>query len=242
MQQLAAAVRKELLARIYHLHEEWTAGMKLACKHGCSTCCTQSVTMTSLEGQGIIEYLRAQNRLPELAKILAQRKATRFTALTTNAFAESCLLGMEPAGTVHEEWDYTPCPFLAEHSCSIYPVRPFGCRAFVSTVNCAATGSAEASQLVITVNTVYTQIIEHLAQGQHWGKMLDILACYLQDGPHHNKNDAEGPLRRAKPLPGLIVCREEEKPVRAILERFMEGEVFGQPIRAILGIEAALQR
>jgi len=198
--------------------------------------------MTSLEGEVILGYLRDQNRLPELARILAARKPSRFNALTTNAFAEFCLHGREPEGTVHEEWDFTPCPFLHEHSCSIYPVRPFGCRAFVSYVNCAVTGSAEVAPLVLTVNTVYTQLIEHLAQGQYWGKMLDILAGYQQDEGNDKKNDGNRSLRRARPLPGLIVCEEEKNAVQAILERFMAGEVFGEPIRSILGIEEALQR
>jgi len=240
MNHLPYALQQELLERIYQLHGEWTGNMKLACGKGCASCCTQSVTITGMEGRQIGDYLRDHNRLPELAGMLDNRKPAGRLSITTNAFAGYCLRGLEPEEPVHQEWDFTPCPFLQENCCTIYPVRPFGCRAFVSTVNCAETGSAEIAPLVLTVNTVYTQLIEHLAQGQFWGKMLDILACYQPGRVEENHEAAEASLRRAMAIPGLIVCEEEEKPVHAILDRFMAGSVSGRPIRLLLGLEATL--
>lgn len=201
--------------------------------------------MTAIEGQQIIAYLRQQNRLAELDAILATRTPQSGPPpLTTNGFAEYCLQGIEPAESVHEEWDFTPCPFLRENICTIYPARPFGCRAFVSTVNCAETGSAEIAPLIITINTVFNQIIEHLDQGNVWGKMLEILA--FQQNPSQpeqeasgvsDKKAAEAALWRAKATPGLLVCEEEEKPVGAILSTFFSGTIGDKQVGRLLGLE-----
>jgi len=215
--------------------------MPLACKKGCATCCTQSVTMTGLEGLLIIAYLKRNERFDELEIILAERtKSSTSLPLTTNEFAEYCLKGIEPEEPVHEEWDFTPCPFLQNDCCSIYPVRPFACRAFVSTTNCGETGSAEVTPLTMTINTAFTQLVEHLADGSKWGKMLDILGCYTANKDAKNTEAGNRPLRDAKPLPGLIVCEDEQKPVQAILGRFLAISLNGVPIRTLLKLEGVI--
>lgn len=242
MTTLSPDTKNELLATLYALHEEWLAPMRLACKKGCSTCCTQSVTITGLEGRKIIEYLDQHKRLPELSGILKKRQPPQQTTppITTNAFAEYCLKGIEPEEPVHEEWDFTPCPFLHDNCCTIYPARPFGCRAFISTANCSETGSAEIEPLAITINTVFTQLVEHLAYGDKWGKMLDILDCYH---PHEQPRTAEPPesrLRDAKRLPGLVACEEEKKTITALLGGIMAKSINNEPTKTILGLTGIL--
>lgn len=241
MKNLPQDIKEELLNKLYALHAEWLANMPLACGKGCSACCTQSVTMTSLEGQQIATYLQQEDRLAELDDILAERTIeSPPPPLTTNEFAEYCLKGIEPEEPVHEEWDFTPCPFLDNNCCTIYPARPFGCRAFVSTVNCAQTGSAEIAPLTLTINTTFTQVVEHLGQGGKWGKMLDILTCYRTNRGGAEKVAPAPPLRDAKPMPGLIVCEEEQKPVTATLGRFMAKSVRGQQIRSLIKLEGII--
>ena len=226
------------------LHEEWLSNYQLACRKGCSSCCTQSVTITTLEGEKIIEYLGQQKRLPELDLIIKNRQIHHTTPppLTTNEFAEYCLNGIEPQEPINEEWDFTPCPFLNIGICTIYPARPFGCRAFVSTINCDDSGSAEIAPLVLTINTIFTQIIEHLDQNNLWGKTLDILAVNKAAYPlniaknrdGNSQNAPEPRLRRAKPMPGLLVSKNEIKPVETILKRFFSAEISQKPSKTCL--------
>ncbi|MDH3359690.1 MAG: YkgJ family cysteine cluster protein [Desulfobulbaceae bacterium] len=241
MKDIPQELKIELLSKLYVLQAEWLTTMPLACGKGCAACCTQSVTMTGLEGEQITNYLQQEGRLAELDIILAERSQKSIPApLTTNEFAEYCLKGIEPKEPIHEEWDFTPCPFLHENCCTIYPARPFGCRAFVSTVNCSQTGSAEIAPLALTINTTFTQVVEHLGQGGKWGKMLDILTCYRTAKGGAKEAATEAPLRDAKPIPGLIVCEEEQKPVVAILGRFMAKSVKGEQIRSLLKLEGII--
>lgn len=242
---LPETLKNALLGHLYALHEEWLAPRALACGKGCSACCTQSVTMTRMEGKRIIDYLRQHNRIADVTEVLAARPAAKTRPpLTTNEFAEYCLRGIEPEEPVHEQWDFSPCPFLHKGLCTIYEARPFGCRAFVSTVNCGETGSAEMTPLLITVNTVFNQLIEHIDHGSAWGKMLDVLAAIQisqisPDGSPSGNNEKAGfaPLRDAKPIPGLLVSKKEKKPVEAILDTFFSRVINGEKIGSLLGYE-----
>lgn len=246
---LPLEIKKTLLEQLYALHAKWLAPMGLACGKGCAACCTQSVTMTSIEGELIVDFLRQQNRLDSLDEVLAAHRCRKTSQppLTTNAFAEYCLRGVEPEEPVHEDWDFTPCPFLHDEVCTIYTARPFGCRAFVSTVDCSKTGSAEIAPMVLTVNTVFTQIIEHIDQGNYWGKMLDILACSPipsvspQTNTTRNPENAAGSrLRRAKRLPGLLVSEIDKKPVQSILDAFFSRTIDGKKIETLLNVKPGL--
>jgi len=162
------AIDTEMLETLYKAYDSWTGQYQFACRQGCAACCTQSVTMTSLEGERIIEYLRENGQFDNLAPMLAASRPTTRPVQTTNQFAADCLAREEPFEE-EGEWDFTPCIFLDRDLCSIYPVRPFGCRSFSSTVSCDAHGCAEVAPVLITVNTVVLQIIEHLnSRGGFW--------------------------------------------------------------------------
>jgi hypothetical protein len=68
-----------------------------------------------------------------------------------------------------------PCPLLKKDQCPLYGVRPFGCRSMVSRRNCHETGFAEMDAFVITLNTVFLQVIEHLDWQGCSGNLTDIL-------------------------------------------------------------------
>jgi len=126
----------EILEAIYTLHETLMAEMDLACLPGCDLCCTRNVSVTSLEAYLIVEHLKKADR-PDLDEGLTVAKTLpRFQPLvTTNGLAHLCRLGKEPPEeTVNPNW--RPCPFLVDHRCSIYVVRPFACRCMVSKSVC----------------------------------------------------------------------------------------------------------
>ena len=231
--------KEKLLTHLYTHHDQWLATMDLACGKGCAACCTQSVTMTTLEGARIIAYLEHGGRGSELRNWWGATGKATGTVLpaTTNAFARHCLAGETPADPVELEWDFTPCPFLADNLCSIYQVRPFGCRAMVSTTDCAISGYAEMAPWVLTTNTVFVQLIEHLDAGGFWGRMADILAYLSYEGNNAAQREAlERALRPTEPIPGLLIPPDEEKAVQGILGRYLTDTVDGAAIGELMGL------
>lgn len=90
----------------------------VACRSGCDHCCYQSVGVTAPEALAIVVHL--QETLP-LAELDALRAALR-------AFAER-IRGLTSEERVSPD---LPCPFLRDHACSIYEVRPLVCRGVTS--------------------------------------------------------------------------------------------------------------
>jgi Fe-S-cluster containining protein len=84
--------------------EEKKRGQKIACGKGCFHCCLNpTVPITAIELAGISWFACEQLTGDTREKVKSQLLA-------------------------HEET--AACPFLVEHVCSIYPVRPIACRAF----------------------------------------------------------------------------------------------------------------
>jgi len=242
------ADHQALLERIYLHHDRWLATLRLACGPGCASCCTQSVTMTSLEGARLLDFLRRAGRENELAALPWTEGAAGKVPLTTNGFAAACLRGEEPEeAEAAAQWDFTPCPFLRGQRCSVYPARPFACRAFVSQQNCAATGSAQVAPQTVTVNTVFLQLVEHLGQGGQWGKMAAVLAWLRRESQGTAELGAENmtdtpkmelgaSLRVAEPLPGLLIPPGEEMAVNAILGPLLRDTIQGRSVAELLGL------
>ena len=176
--------------------------------------------MTSLEGDSIIEFFRKKGQEKELQKLLAATEAaTNDRPITTNQFARICLEQKEFTEEEQGAWNFEPCIFLEENVCTIYEVRPFGCRSFGSQVKCAAGRAAQVTPLFVTVNTVLMQIIEHLdSNGGHWGYMVDILK--YQTGQSAGQGVVE-----AQSLPGFLVEPAEEKAVSRFLARLYAAPV-----------------
>ncbi len=91
-----------------------TVGQNVACKKGCDACCNRLVGAT----------------VPELLTVL-EHVQTAFTP----AQIDSILLAMDKLDEANAEfwdtrsgWPNGACPFLVDHSCSIYEVRPLTCR------------------------------------------------------------------------------------------------------------------
>lgn len=195
--------RRECLLRIYGLYDRWTGEFAFACRKGCATCCTRSVTMTTLEGELLTEYLAAHPELPLIPSGMPAGIPAPPT--TTNQFAAACLRG-EEADDTQPLWDTTPCCFLRDGSCLVYPVRPFMCRSFASRVRCDLTGAAEIEPFLLTLNTVILQCIEHLDHGRPWGNIYAILRSQRKTEPEGKR---EPGLLIAERIPGFLIPPEE---------------------------------
>jgi Fe-S-cluster containining protein len=222
--------RHQLLTALHETFAEWSGRFSFVCRNGCATCCTRSVTMTSLEGEVILAFLAESDRLAELAAPAfapAASRLDRMAQCTTNTFVAAHLNGESVQEA--ESWDLRPCPFLREESCSIYPVRPFGCRLFASLDPCAASGVAEMPPGYLAGATTLLQCIEHLDSSGRWGTMVELLA-----GMHTGQADGYG--EPTAPIPGFLIAPEERALVEPLLEelyaREIEGRTFAQWLQA----------
>jgi len=212
--------RKELLQEVYRVYSDWVECFPLACQKGCAACCTQSVTMTSLEGELILDFIRKMDLQEWLQSILAEASPGRNRPkITTNQFARACLEQRDIDPQEFPDWDFTPCVFLDRAVCTIYEVRPFGCRCFGSQAKCDLKGTSEMAPIHLTVNTVFNQIIEHLSSGGgYWANMTDILHCLRIEEYRAEKNH----LLEARPVPGFLLEPEEVGPVSRLLKKIAE--------------------
>ena len=51
-------MKEQILKTIYDIFEEWSKDLPVACHRGCSVCCTRNVTITAVEGELILRYIR----------------------------------------------------------------------------------------------------------------------------------------------------------------------------------------
>lgn len=167
------------LTHIYQLYDRITGSTALACGPGCAGCCTCNVTLTSLEARLMTDSLPSSRRRTLYAAITQKFPEKRYIFKTsTNRFARLC---MENADLPEEENDpsWGKCPLLENDLCTVYDVRPFGCRAMVSETDCRDTGSAQMPPWILTVNNVFLQAIEHLDLNGYSGNLSDMLLLSL---------------------------------------------------------------
>lgn len=213
-----------LLDRIYSLYEEFIASYDLACQHRCAACCTCNMTLTTLEGYHIIAGMdeAARKGLFESARNVSTSK--RFQPqMTINKIARLCKEGTPvPDEVIDPTWG--ACPLLTDNACPIYPLRPFGCRCMVSDLDCRETGEAQVDELILTVNNLFLQYIEHIDPWGGTGSLIDILLYF--DQPAHletfqNKMTiaGNGSLAHNCLIPVLMVPPEHRHRVQPILQK-----------------------
>ncbi len=83
----------------------------IACRKGCSHCCTQPVSITAAEAMFVAAALK--DRPDRAAALLDYEQLSRTV----------------PAAELGRRY----CPLLVEDACSIYAARPLACHSFVST-------------------------------------------------------------------------------------------------------------
>ncbi len=155
----------------------------MACNRLCCKCCTTHVTITTLEGLKIKNYIKSINQPSLLKRLVKAKDLPRFTPkMTQNRLVELCAQGedvVDEPNVAHAG----VCPLLMDQECLIYPVRPFGCRCFVSKQSCSEKGFADVDSFTLSVNYLFLQYIEHLDEKGGFGNLIDI-ALFLENGTH----------------------------------------------------------
>lgn len=170
--------RLKTLDIIYSVHEARMADNNLACAKGCATCCTRNVTLTTLEGRRLHDWISRE--APHLMDRVRQEaeKPRQIPTYTINGLTDMCMAGEEvPEEPSDPGWG--ACPLLSEEGlCQAYEARPFACRSMVSQSRCETGGFAEMDEMTLTVNNVLMQYIEHTDDKGITGNLTDILLLF----------------------------------------------------------------
>lgn len=230
-----------LLDTIYTTIDTLVGPLPMVCGKGCSTCCTANVMTTAVEGEKILRYAVDQGLQQWLADRLVVASPHPPPQYTLNDFAQACLAGRE---LPEDPWsDGAPCPFLVDHCCRIYPVRPLACRLFASTELCRIDLPATVPQWYFDAATAVSQIVEHLGQKEYWGRMQDVLMALLDIRRYSSVAVHLQPtlivqarLRTlaARPLPGYLFSEDPDNRISGLLHRLFNAEVDGRKLGDIL--------
>jgi Fe-S-cluster containining protein len=96
-----------------------TKGLSLACRQSCALCCVFRVHVRAHEVFAIVNYIASKFSAQEREELIVRLKkhSERIAPMTR----------------VQHETTNVPCPLLVDSACSVYPVRPLGCRRHHST-------------------------------------------------------------------------------------------------------------
>ena len=234
-------LKRDLLSHVYEVYEHITERFDCACQRDCYACCTSGVIATTLEILPLAEFLEQSlgGRCNEPAQLVSEERKPRPT-LTINHLARCCLERVEPP---QDETVYltSPCPLREEDGCSVYEVRPFHCRSMFSTEICKVGGEAVMDPVIISLNGVFEQIIEHIDHGGLVGNMLDLLKAF--EGPEFRESyrlstvtNPESFFLRAQPNSGFIVLPQHRQEVAAALTMLWDQKVQGLTFREAMKI------
>ena len=214
--------KSTILRKIYQIYDKFTEGLDSACKKYCAECCTTNVSITTLEGYNLIRELNLGQR-EELKLTLEQLSGSeRFRPqLTTNRIADLCRQGYDVPDENYGAQTQA-CPLLEQRACRIYPLRPFGCRCFGSSIPCRTSGAANMDDFVLSVNTVFLQTIENVDQNGFTGNLIDVYRCLLSSLNRNAYRSGHLDGRPAglisnKPLTTLMVPLEHRKGLKPII-------------------------
>ena len=211
-----------VLDQIYRIYDDFASTLKVACKKYCDQCCTPKVTLTTLEGYLVAEYIIAGEKLNLFENVKKALAKKRFQPQTTiNKIADLCIKGKD---FPQEKNDYVKgsCPLLKDHQCPVYLVRPFGCRCFFSKHDCREKGNADIDSFVLTVNNAFLQFIEHVDFQGFSGNLTDVLMLMASRKNRHNykmnklKNPAPGLITNL-PIKVLMIPPEHRIKIKPIL-------------------------
>lgn len=239
-------LKKQLTLIIREEYQNWFASQNIPvkCTKGCAACCSVNVKITSIEGELIYDFIKEHSCEEWFAGLLNTVQSGEKVTQTTNDFAADCLAGKSSG--VMESPGKGVCLFLEDNkTCSIYDVRPFSCRCFVSTVLCEETFIAEVEQTILTASTVIMQLLEHVGQKEYWGNLQDVLLAlsdlpvnkpvrkYLT-GSHTLEMQARARVLSGKPIPGFMLDDKEYGIIMALLEKIFNRTIDSRRLEDIL--------
>ncbi len=203
-----------------------------ACNRGCSSCCTQNVTLTTLEGYQVLKSLKKNESTRSLNSLSVPDPSRFRPRFTVNDLASACLNREEPPDEGPGP-DLKACLLLQDDLCSIYCDRPFACRSFLSQKACQLNGEAEVSHGLASVIAACQQIIEHMDVNGYYGNIVDIVH-FLNLGSNDTNYAGGNRLNAAdlsptKPIPGFLIPPDDAAEVRAYLSRLFHGNINGEP-------------
>lgn len=232
-------IQQKILSAIYNCFSDWSAPQQFCCRAGCATCCSCNVTVTALEARQIIDFCRLHNRFDWLVDKLSSPNALDPPKQTTNEYVSATLQQQDLLPqTVQTAASDLKCPFLEKDICTIYEVRPFSCRCFVSTTPCSPGRAATIQDHYLYGAMAAQQIIEHLGQFSPWGYLTDVISVeiYLSrlEAFEKVKEATQAQIRQALPLPGFIIPDDELHRVTPLLQAIFQTRIDTRTIEEIL--------
>ncbi len=219
--------RLKTLDIIYQVHADQMAEKSLACAKGCATCCTRNVTLTTLEGRRLYDWIAAE--APHLMELLKKDadNPRQIPTYTINGLTDMCMAGQDvPEEPSDPGWG--ACPLLSEEGlCQVYEARPFACRSMVSQSRCEAEGFAEMDDLTLTINNALMQYVEHTDDNGLTGNLTDMLLL-LEDEANrkaHEMNTLTAPDDRFvanRPAQVLMVPPPHREAVGQMMQTIQE--------------------
>ena len=119
---VAAGIPAKAVAKAFHFadghSEKILPAADRACEKGCVHCCNRIVSASYPEILAISEYVEREWTAEQKQEFVNRARQADIDNEAHAAITKRCA--------------DTPCPFLVENECSIYPVRPMPCRSVVS--------------------------------------------------------------------------------------------------------------
>ncbi|WP_320040424.1 hypothetical protein [uncultured Desulfobacter sp.] len=211
----------DTLGDIYDLFDTEMKAFRFACAKQCADCCTCNVTATGLE-VAYIQGRLGEGRLDDIcARLVSSRQTRRYRpSATTNGFALACMEGRD-ADEEDNDPSWGTCPLLEDGICTIYPVRPLGCRVMMSTTSCRQTGQADMPFLALTITTIFMQFVEQLDAGGIYGNFLDLMEYVGKNDLNRNSLPENGNLSgttRNLKIPVLMIPPEHVEKTQTLVQ------------------------
>ena len=163
-------------------------GCQISCRKGCSTCCNYFIPVSIPE----IFYLNRQiagkstgEQRDVIAKCLSS--ATRMMNDDSPDFCDSdpdSRDALEKVSQWYERLDMA-CPFLENHSCSIYEDRPFSCREHFMTgssqICSSPDGAAEPVEMSLNISNALAVLTSQLEGSEVEGVALPLFYVWCHD-------------------------------------------------------------